>query len=135
MWEIGFVLVVALIVLGPRQLTEAARVLARLYREVQKLTWDIRNSIDLDQLLPSPKNDTESKTSSESSQPPSHDPDAAITQDKDSGPDFYADLLEASKEENDSEQPKPESQEAAEPESSDKEQNPKEGETKDIERT
>jgi Sec-independent protein translocase protein TatA len=135
MWEVGLVMVVALIILGPRQLTEAARVVARLYREVQKLTWDIRNSIDLNEPLPSSK-DKAVSTAGESSQPAGHDLDVTISQDKNTGPDFYADLLEASKEgEDEPEQSKDMPEQSAETQSSATEQHPKEGETKDIERT
>lgn len=136
MWEIGLVMVVALIILGPRQLTEAARVVGRLYREIQKLTWEIRNSIDLDAPPSSPKDNAGPTENSEPSQSAGHDLDAMVSQDKNSGPDFYADLLEASKEgKEESEESEAKSQQSAEPESAEKEQEPKEGETKDIERT
>ncbi|MFH1113282.1 MAG: twin-arginine translocase TatA/TatE family subunit [Pseudomonadota bacterium] len=107
MWELGLILLVALILLGPRQLTETARVLGRLYREVTRMTNDLRNSIDLD-----------SPTSGMSSSPhvdvrPSHGETAAqsgngtdmlIPSGERSGPDFYADLLEKSKEDDEERQ-------------------------------
>ena len=136
MWELGLVMVVALIILGPRQLTEAARVLGRLYREIQKLTWDIRNSIDLDAPpSSSSKDDTRPAKDNEPSQTTGQDLDSMISQDKNSGPDFYADLLETSKEEEEPEQSEAKSEQSTTTESSDKERDPKEGETKDIERT
>lgn len=98
MTEIGVVLVVALIILGPRQLVDVAKLLGKLYREVQKLSWDIRNAVDLD-----------TPTVSQPQYPPASTPrgvDAAEGADNDlippsdekSGPDFYAELLESSAE-------------------------------------
>ena len=98
MWEIVLILVVALILLGPKQLTETARVLGKLYREIQKMAFDIRNSIDFDSELPSsPPNDFK----------PEKEKDGKVVDDKallpppgeKTGPDFYAELLESSKEE------------------------------------
>ncbi len=107
MWEIVLILVVALILLGPKQLTETARVLGKMYREIQKMAFDIRNSIDFD---------------SEPFSPPSHDvkpekeTEGKIVDDKallpppgeKAGPDFYAELLESAKEEK-----KPETRESS----------------------
>jgi len=95
MWEIVLILVVALIFLGPRQLTETARVLGRVYREIQKMAYDVRNTIDFDldfsEDSPKPEKDTEGKT---------QDDKAVLLQSGEkSGPDFYAELLESSKEE------------------------------------
>jgi len=102
MWEIVLILVVALILLGPKQLTETARVLGKVYREIQKMAFDVRNSIDFDLEPPS--------------QPPSHpkpeeETDRKVVDDKallppqgeKTGPDFYAELLESSREEEKSE--------------------------------
>lgn len=137
MWEVGIILVVALIILGPRQLVEVARTVGKLYREIQRLTWDIRNSIDLDQPLPSPKEEVSAAPKSEPHHPEDDDMETVMEQDKQSGPDFYADLLEASREED--EKPKePLSEPAQPPEavSSGKEEAPAEqGEHKDLERT
>jgi len=101
MWEVVLILVVALIVLGPKQLTETARVLGKLYREIQKMASDVRNSVDLDSLI--------STDHHPESQPSSQKPEPAVSSKNDqttlappgerSGPDFYADLLESSKEE------------------------------------
>jgi len=101
MWEIVLILVVALIVLGPRQLTEVAKTAGRIYRELQKMAWDVRNSIDLNSLDTSPP-----------PSPPRYEPLLPKTEPtppetsgietpapaKKSGPDFYADLLESSRE-------------------------------------
>jgi Sec-independent protein translocase protein TatA len=99
MWEVVLILVVALIVLGPKQLTETARVLGRLYREVQKLASDVRNSVDLDSLT----------STDQYPEPPAYQPEPPPPSKEvegvppgsgeKSGPDFYADLLESSKEE------------------------------------
>jgi sec-independent protein translocase protein TatB len=98
MWEIVLILVVALIFLGPRQLTETARVLGKIYREIQKMAFDVRNSIDFDLETPPPPTDTHK---------PEKELDHKLTEDKalltqsgeKTGPDFYAELLESSKEE------------------------------------
>jgi Sec-independent protein translocase protein TatA len=98
MWEIVLILVVALIFLGPRQLTETARVLGKIYREIQKMAYDVRNSIDFDLDSPLPPMD---------SPKPEKESDRKVTDDKaflpqvgeKIGPDFYAELLEKSKEE------------------------------------
>jgi hypothetical protein len=93
MWELALILVVALIVLGPRQLTETARVVGKLYRELQRMTSDLRSNIDLDLSSPS---------SSYSPPPPVYRPPAPEPLEpggKKTGPDFYADLLEKSEEE------------------------------------
>jgi Sec-independent protein translocase protein TatA len=97
MWEVVLILVVALIVLGPRQLTEVARTLGKMYREIQKLATDVRNSVDIDALTslddrpepPRPKYEPP---------PPVKNPDLLQPSGERSGPDFYADLLESSKE-------------------------------------
>lgn len=109
MWEIVLILVVALIVLGPRQLTEAAKVAGRLYREIQRMAWDVRNSIDLDSIDSSPSSPRPSPPryepllpKSESSDPVPPLKDMPST-DQRTGPDFYAELLEKSKEEDESE--------------------------------
>jgi Sec-independent protein translocase protein TatA len=100
MGELVLIMVVALIVLGPKQLVETAKVAGRVYRELVKMAGEIRNSVDLDALTsdrgphmpptpprqqprPSPA-DTENVT-----MPPPGEK---------SGPDFYADLLESARE-------------------------------------
>jgi sec-independent protein translocase protein TatB len=106
MWEVVLILVVALIVLGPKQLTETARVLGRLYREIQKLATEVRSTVDFDAITgtdhhssppmytpppPPPPPATESSAAANS--------DIPVEPGRKSGPDFYADLLESSREE------------------------------------
>lgn len=107
MWEIVVILVVGLIILGPRQLAEVARTAGKLYREIQKMTWDLKNSIDLDEITsPSKKSDiasysesrtetTESTEDKEITEPEHQELD--FMPGEKSGPDFYADLIEASR--------------------------------------
>lgn len=98
MWELALILVVALIVLGPRQLTETAKVVGKLYRELQRMTSDLRSNIDLD---------LSSSSSSYNPPPPQYQPpmpDSLEPGGKKTGPDFYADLLEKSEEEEKKEQ-------------------------------
>lgn len=98
MWELALILVVALIVLGPRQLTETAKVVGKLYRELQRMTSDLRSNIDLD---------LSSSSSSQNPRPPQYQPpmpDSLEPAEKKTGPDFYADLLEKSEEEEKKEQ-------------------------------
>lgn len=115
MWEVVLILVVALIVLGPRQLTEAAKVAGKLYREIQKMAWDVRNSIDLDSIDSSPSSPPPSPPRYEPLMPKSEpvEPPASLKDmpaaDQRTGPDFYAELLEKSKEEDESEKAKEES--------------------------
>lgn len=100
MWEVVAILVVALIFLGPQQLAETAKVVGKMYRELQKMMWDIRNSVDLDSLT---------SMDSQHSEPPQKNHDAAqrmIGQGdlvpppgEKTGPDFYAELLEKAAEE------------------------------------
>jgi len=102
MWELGVIMVVALILLGPRQLAETARVLGRWYREIQKMSSEIRGAIDLDSV-------TSSRGSHYDSLPKV--PAAPVTPKTEdlpppgekTGPDFYAELLESSKEDEDKE--------------------------------
>ncbi len=104
MWEVVLILVVALIVLGPRQLTETAKIVGKLYRELQRMTSDLRSSIDLG-----------ISSSTSHSQPPHYQPppqqrampDSPEPAEKKTGPDFYAELLEKSEEEEKKEQTAP----------------------------
>ncbi len=112
MWELGLILLVALIFLGPKQLMETARVLGSIYRELQKMVWDVRKSVDLDSVLSSDDNRYET------AKPPPATPRNTF-RDKDlipppgekSGPDFYAELLEKADE---PEVTSPETKESAE---------------------
>lgn len=99
MWEIGLILVVALIVLGPRQLMETAKVVGRLYRELLKLTSELKNHIDLDS--PSSHYDSHTAAPAGRAERQEHEADHAEKPpaEERSGPDFYADLLESSREE------------------------------------
>lgn len=97
MWELGLILLVALILLGPRQLTETAKVMGKLYRDIQRLTSDLRNSVDLDSLTnPTyPKESSPQKTDESSER--YKDKEISPVPGEKSGPDFYADLLESSR--------------------------------------
>jgi Sec-independent protein translocase protein TatA len=108
MWEVLLILVVALIFLGPKQLAETAKVMGRLYKELQRMTWDIRNSIDIDSL-------TSSHPEPPKNRPPQAPPVNLFPKAEDkTGPDFYADLLNQSKEEEKS-QPKKEDEKKPDP--------------------
>jgi len=99
MWEIGLIFIVALIFLGPRQLAETARVVGRWYRELQKASWEIRSSIDLDSMTSSPPSPSRVDTSSKSSVSSlAEGEDLAAPSVERPGPDFYGELLESSKE-------------------------------------
>jgi len=98
-WELGLIVLVALILLGPRQLADTARVVGRLYREVQKMAWDVRSSIALDLDAPEkPRRDLE-ETKQSVARAMSPTVDFTPEPGQKSGPDFYAELLEQSKEE------------------------------------
>jgi len=100
MWEIVIILMVALIVLGPRQLAETARFIGKIYREIQKMTWEIRDTINLDSLTSPPPNDTTfSPGKEESEKTLASEEELKLGPGEKSGPDFYADLLESSEEE------------------------------------
>ena len=106
MWELGLIILVALILLGPRQLTETARVLGKLYREVTKLTSDLRSSIDLDSITSttsSPPHVEPDPARTEPLREPKDDMDLLASPGERSGPDFYAELLESSKEDDEAE--------------------------------
>ncbi len=111
MWEVVLILVVALIVLGPRQLTEVAKAAGRVYRELQKMAFDVRNSIDLDSLdasrPPSPPRYEPLLPKTDASVPESPPKDMPSS-DQRTGPDFYAELLERSREDEEAEKPKEE---------------------------
>ncbi|MEI7450177.1 MAG: twin-arginine translocase TatA/TatE family subunit [Desulfomonile sp.] len=95
MWELVLILLVALIFLGPRQLTETARVAGRLYRELQKLTSDVRSSIDWDSVSsPDSQHHESTLHQSEILRDFNRDKDLIPPPEEKSGPDFYAELLE-----------------------------------------
>jgi Sec-independent protein translocase protein TatA len=96
MWEVGLILLVALIVLGPQQLVEVARTLGKLYRDLQKMTWDLRNSIDLDSITSlEPDQHKPAKEKTDIAGTAGMDKELLPPPGEKSGPDFYADLLEA----------------------------------------
>jgi Sec-independent protein translocase protein TatA len=125
MWELILILVVALIVLGPRQMTETAKIIGKLYRDLLHMTSDLRNSIDLD-LTSSTGSDYRPPTY----QPPSQSrptPQAMEPGEKKTGPDFYAELLEKPDEEETKTHPQPQNP----PESGEQKAAQKSGEQKE----
>lgn len=135
MWEIVVILVIGLIVLGPRQLAEVARTAGKLYREIQKMTWDLKNSIDINEITsPSKKSsdvsysDTKPQVSEKTeASDDTETPEKTETFEEQhqeidfmpgnkSGPDFYADLIEASRKEEEPPEEYPESSAESEPE-------------------
>ncbi len=44
------ILVLALVVFGPKRLPELARQLGRITREIRKLSWEFRSALELDSL-------------------------------------------------------------------------------------
>lgn len=100
MWEVVAILVVALIFLGPQQLAETARVVGKMYRELQKMMWDIRNSVDLDSLTSSNSHQYEPpRKNHEAAQRMVAQTDLVPPPGEKTGPDFYAELLEKATEE------------------------------------
>jgi sec-independent protein translocase protein TatB len=97
MWELGLILLVALILLGPRQLTETAKVMGKLYRDLQRLTSDLRNSVDLDSLTNPTYSKESNQQKTEESSDRYKDKEISPVPGEKSGPDFYADLLESSR--------------------------------------
>ena len=67
-FEMLFVLVVALLVLGPSRMVEVSRTLGKYVRELQRATSEIPRLIDLDDLEGTPPT---SKTTTERQQIPS----------------------------------------------------------------
>ncbi len=104
MYELGLIALIGLIFLGPRQLTETAKVVGKMVRELQRMASDVQKSIDFD--LDSPT--TPSSASSYNynadkfvaTAPPAHgqDKDLKINEGEKLGPDFYAELLASSAE-------------------------------------
>jgi Sec-independent protein translocase protein TatA len=129
MWEIAIIAVVALIILGPRQLVEAARVAGKLYREIQKLTWEIKEQVNIESISSLTETDHNSKQSStdELYDDSVTDEDLVPETGEKTGPDFYADLMEqAAAEEAEKEKDAGELEEGSEEKSS-KEKKPTEG--------
>ncbi|MGO9570587.1 MAG: twin-arginine translocase TatA/TatE family subunit [Desulfomonilaceae bacterium] len=100
MWEVVLILVIALIFLGPRQLAETARVFGKMYRELQKMMWDIRNSVDLDSLTSMDSHHHEPpRKNDEAAQSMVVHGDLVPPPGEKTGPDFYAELMEKATEE------------------------------------
>jgi Sec-independent protein translocase protein TatA len=105
MYELGLIALIGLIFLGPRQLTETARVVGRMVRELQKMATDVQRSINLD--LDGPPT-TSSSSYNYNREPTAPEPTAKTTDESDkdlklpvgekAGPDFYAELLASSSE-------------------------------------
>lgn len=66
MQEILLILVVALVVIGPKRLPDIARALGKAMREFRRATDDVRQNLDIDSI------DLESKPSRQQAQPPLH---------------------------------------------------------------
>jgi len=66
MQAILLILVVALVVIGPKRLPDIARALGRAMREFRSATDDVRHSLDLDSVR------LESKPDRPQAQPPQH---------------------------------------------------------------
>ncbi len=66
-WEILLVLLVALLVLGPKRLPDAARSLGRALGEFRRASSDLRNAISLDE--PPPQPNIEEPAASETEEP------------------------------------------------------------------
>lgn len=99
MWEVVLILVVALIFLGPQQLAETARVVGKMYRELQKMMWDIRSSVDLDSLTSMNSRNEPDQKQHDTAQRMIGQGDLVPPPGEKTGPDFYAELLEKSAEE------------------------------------
>ncbi len=93
MYEIAIIMVIALIVLGPKHLTEVARGVAKIYREIQRLTWEVRDQINLDSITSSPEPNAPPPRTEDKSEKKEPKPLELISER--SGPDLYADLMEA----------------------------------------
>jgi Sec-independent protein translocase protein TatA len=102
MWEFALIILVALILLGPRQLTETAKVVGRLYRELQRLTSEVKDTINLESITtPSPTTYEPPPPKTDLPRPTRTDQDLVPPPGEKSGPDFYAELLEQSVESTD----------------------------------
>ncbi len=101
MYEIGLIVLIGLIFLGPRQLTETAKVVGKMVRELQRMASDVQKTIDFD--LDSPTSTSSSSSYNYNKDPvrPTDTPPSTQDPDKDLrinegekiGPDFYAELL------------------------------------------
>ncbi len=106
MWEMGLIILVGLIFLGPRQLTETARVVGKLFREIQRMAVDVKDSIDLDAPPSRSRNYEPARPTQDPATAPTIDRESLKLTGEKSGPDFYAELLENSVEEESQKGPK-----------------------------
>lgn len=99
MWEMALIILVGLIFLGPRQLTETARVVGKLFRDIQRMAVDVKDSIDFEAPPAKSKNYEPANTNPEQAPAQKTDNEPLKLSGEKSGPDFYAELLESSAEE------------------------------------
>ncbi|MCZ6659839.1 MAG: twin-arginine translocase TatA/TatE family subunit [bacterium] len=80
MQELLIVLVIALIILGPKKLPEMARTLGRAFAELQRATQDLRSSVDFDDATddPDPYEEPEEKEAHDDLPPAPGDPNEAF---------------------------------------------------------
>jgi sec-independent protein translocase protein TatB len=104
MWELGLIVLVALILLGPRQLADVARVAGKMYGEIMRLAREARDSIDLDTMTSTTTHHETPGSQPQATGSENEDMHLGIEPSGKSGPDFYAELLEKSKEEDEGEQ-------------------------------
>jgi len=85
MWELIFILIIALIVFGPKKLPDLAKSLGRGFAEFKKAANEVRETLDLEtenhtydnvpktvdkKLLPAPKDESQRDTADTQSQAP-----------------------------------------------------------------
>ncbi len=80
MQELLIVLVIALIILGPKKLPEMARTLGRAFAELQRATQDLRSSVDFDDATddPDPYEEPEGEPAEDDLPPAPGDPNEAF---------------------------------------------------------
>ncbi len=81
MQELLIVLVIALIILGPKKLPEMARTLGRAFAELQRATQDLRSSVDFDDATDDPdpyEEDDEDEEAKDDLPPAPGDPNEAF---------------------------------------------------------
>ena len=79
--ELVFILVVALVVLGPNRMIDAARTLGKYVKELQRATSEVPRLLSLDE-EPSPSLPPRQSISEESSQPDEEDDGATPKQEQ-----------------------------------------------------